>query len=332
MLAGCDQNSGSEQATDEIVSATQDVFAMDTYMTVTAYGEAAEEAVSAAITEIERLNALLTATDNTGEVYAVNQNGGGTLSEDGMYLLERSLEFYGSTEGAFNVAIFPIMAAWGFIDDHFGVPTEEELNGALELIDIGNISVDEEASSVTLKKEGMAIDFGGIAKGYTSSNVIRILETYGIENAVVNLGGNVQVLGTKPDGSFWRVGIINPFNPDTGIGVVEVADCAVITSGGYERYFVQDGVNYHHIIDPSTGYPANNGLVSVTIVSSDGTLADALSTSLFVMGVDNAISFLEKNSELFDAILITEDGEISVTEGLAENFTCEQSFSIIKTP
>lgn len=329
-FAGCGQTTVSGQSDTDTESATQDVFAMDTYMTVTAYGDGAEEAVSAAIAEIERLDALLTATDDTGETYTVNQNGGGSLSEDGMYLLERSLELYESTEGAFNVAIFPVMTAWGFVDDAFGVPSEAELKEALALLDVSSILVDTDGSTVTFAREGMAIDFGGIAKGYTSSRVIQILEEYGIESAVVNLGGNVQVLGEKVDGSAWRVGILDPANPDEGIGVLETIDCAVITSGGYERCFEEDGVIYHHIIDPSTGYPAENGLASVTIVSQDGTLADALSTSLFVMGLEKATAFWQKNSDSFDVIFITDSGEIYVTEGIADDFTAEQEVSVIE--
>lgn len=136
---------------------------------------------------------------------------------------------------------------------------------------------------VTLNKEGMKIDLGGIAKGYTSSKVMDIFKENGISSAVISLGGNVQTLNGKPDGSDWRVAVENPADTGSYIGVLSIKDKAVITSGGYERYFKQDGKTYHHIIDPANGYPANNGLTSVTIVSDDGTLADGLSTSLFIM-------------------------------------------------
>lgn len=327
--AGCGQTFGRDSS-KELPSATMDVFAMDTYMTVTAYGTKAEAAVTAAIDEIQRLDELLTATGETGEIYQVNQSGGGFLSEDGMYLLERSLELYQNTEGAFNVAIFPVMKTWGFVDDVFAVPEAEQLHEALALAVPEEIQIAPEDAGVTFLKEGMAIDFGGIAKGYTSVRVTEILKDYGIASAVINLGGNVQVMGTKTDGSAWRVGVINPANPDNTIGVLETADKAVITSGGYERYFEQDGICYHHIIDPATGYPAENGLASVTIVSADGVLADGLSTSLFVMGQEKGTQYWREHSEQFDVIFVTDGGEIFATEGLADAFTSEKSVQIIQ--
>ena len=162
----------------------------------------------------------------------------------------------------------------------------------------------------------MKIDLGGIAKGYTSSRIMDIFKENGITSGLVNLGGNVQALGTKTDGSNWRVAVQSP-------------DEAVITSGGYERYFEQDGVTYHHIIDPKTGYPAENGLVSVTIVSSDGTLADGLSTSLFIMGEEKAAEFWKAHSDEFEAILETDDGTIYVTEGLKDSFTTDLDMKVI---
>ena len=152
----------------------------------------------------------------------------------------------------------------------------------------------------------------------------------GISSAVISLGGNVQTLNGKPDGSDWRVAIENPADTGSYIGVLSIKDKAVITSGGYERYFKQDGKTYHHIIDPATGYPANNGLTSVTIVSDDGTLADGLSTSLFIMGPEKAQKYWKEHSDEFDTILVKDDGSILVSEGLAEYFTSESDFTIIK--
>lgn len=329
LTAGCGQTFGTASS-KELPSAMMDVFAMDTYMTVTAYGTKAEAAVTAAIDEIQRLDELLTATGETGETYQVNQNGGGSSSEDGMYLLERSLELYQNTEGAFNVAIFPVMKAWGFVDDVFAVPEAEQLQEALALAVPEEIQIASGDAVITFLKEGMAIDFGGIAKGYTSVRVTEILKDYGIASAVINLGGNVQVLGTKTDGSAWRVGVIDPADPDNTIGVLETADKAVITSGGYERYFEQDGIRYHHIIDPATGYPTENGLASVTIVSADGVLADGLSTSLFVMGQEKGTQYWREHSDQFDVIFVTDGGEIFVTEGLADAFTSEKTVQIIQ--
>ena len=193
-----------------------------------------------------------------------------------------------------------------------------------------NVLYDENKQEVTLDKEGMKIDLGGIAKGYTSSKVMDIFKENGISSAVISLGGNVQALNGKPDGSDWRVAVENPADTENYLGVLSIKDKAVITSGGYERYFEQDGKTYHHIIDPSTGYPANNGLTSVTIVSDDGTLADGLSTSLFIMGPEKAQEYWKKHSDEFDTILVKDDGSILVSEGIADNFTSESDFMVIK--
>lgn len=316
--------------TDETTEATQSIFAMDTYMTVTAYGARAEEAVDAGISEIQCLDSLLSTGDENSEVAQINSAGSGVLSEDTQYLLERSLSIWESTGGVFDITIYPLMNEWGFTSGDYKVPSEETIHSLLNLVDAANIEFDQETSTLTFAKEGMKIDFGGIAKGYTSSRLMEIFSNYGIESALVNLGGNVQVLGSKVNGTAWRVGIQDPNDSDSYIGGVSVTDKAVITSGGYERYFEQDGVTYHHIIDPSTGYPADSNVSSVTIVSDDGTLADGLSTSLFIMGVDKAADYWRKNSDLFDAILMTDDGDIYVTEGIASQFFSDNSFNIIK--
>lgn len=338
IFSGCSK--GSEEKTAETTQTAQeenenqeaqkDIFAMDTYMSLTAYGENSQEAVDKAADEIERLDALLSTGDSESEIAKLNQNGNGQLSEDAGYLVERSMELYKETDQAFDIAIYPVMEAWGFTTQEYRVPAAEELAALLPLTDVSHIDYDPETREISFEEEGMKIDLGGIAKGYTSSRIIDIYKECGIKSGMVNLGGNVQVLGTKTDGSKWRVAIQSPDEAEDYLGILEIQDRAVITSGGYERYFEQDGAAYHHIIDPATGYPANNGLVSVTIVSEDGTLADGLSTSLFIMGQEKAISFWKEHSDEFDAILETEDKMLYVTEGIAENFTSEFQTEIIK--
>jgi thiamine biosynthesis lipoprotein len=165
----------------------------------------------------------------------------------------------------------------------------------------------------------MEIDLGSVAKGYTGDRVIELLRENGVTSALLNLGGNVQALGTKPDGSPWRVAVQDP-SGDGCLGVLEIDDQAVITSGGYERYFVEDGVTYWHIIDPADGAPARSGLISVTIVGDSGLLCDGLSTSLFVMGLEDAAQFWRENGG-FEAVFVTESGQILITEGLQERFS-----------
>ena len=156
------------------------------------------------------------------------------------------------------------------------------------------------------------------------------MQEYDITSAILNLGGNVQLVGAKPDGSSWKVGIKSPDEQEEYLGVLSAKNKAIITSGGYERYFEENGRKYHHIIDPKTGMPAYNGLQSVTIVSEDGTLADGLSTALYVMGTEEAVKFWQDHSDEFDAILYTDDGTLYVTEGIADTFTSSHSITVLE--
>ena len=235
--------------------------------------------------------------------------------------MDAALDLYDSTGHVFDITIYPVMKLWGFADQKYKVPTDDQLAAALSLVDAGTLDYNKSKKTVAFTQEGTQIDFGGIAKGYTSATVAQLFKDMGVTSGLINLGGNVQTVGLKPDGSEWKIGIQDPNNSDGMLGVVETHDKAVITSGGYERYFEEDGVTYHHIIDPATGYPANNGLTSVTIVCDDGTLADGLSTSLFIMGRDKATAYWQKHPKDFDFILCQDDGTLVVTEGLKDIFT-----------
>lgn len=326
------ENTESSSQSDDAESqeASTELFAMDTYMSLKAYGENAQEAVDAAADEIKRLDEVLSTGDENSDVGQINANGGGSLTDDTSYLLERSIELYEKTDGLFDIAIYPVMEAWGFTTQNYRVPEDSELKELLKLTDASKIQYDEKNKKVSFNQDGMKIDFGGIAKGYTSARIMDIYKEHGVESGLANLGGNVQVLGTKTDGSKWRVAIQSPSSEEEYLGILTTQDKAVITSGGYERYFEQDGKTYHHIIDPRTGYPAENGLISVSIVSSDGTLADGLSTSLFIMGEEKAEAFWKEHSDEFDMILEAEDGTLSVSEGIADQFESEHKVNVIK--
>ena len=326
--AEADTNSKTQNEEDK--SESRDIFAMDTYMTLTAYGKNAKKALDEAVDEINNIEQLVSTGIDGSEVSQINKNGKGSVSETTGYLIKRSKEIYDSTNGVFDITIYPIMQAWGFPTENYCVPGKKELKKLRGLMGADHVLYDEKKQEVTLNKEGMKIDLGGIAKGYTSSKVMDIFKENGISSAVISLGGNVQTLNGKPDGSDWRVAVENPADTGSYIGVLSIKDKAVITSGGYERYFKQDGKTYHHIIDPANGYPANNGLTSVTIVSDDGTLADGLSTSLFIMGPEKAQKYWKEHSDEFDTILVKDDGSILVSEGIADYFTSESDFTIIK--
>lgn len=320
-----------EEPSAQSTSDTREIFAMDTVMTVTAYGDQAKEAVQAAAEEIDRLDALFSVGNASSDITRLNENTSVVVSGETCELIRRSKELYQSTEGALNIAVYPLMEAWGFTNGEYRVPDQKEIDAILTCMDVEAISCNENTGEVTLS-ERMGIDLGAIAKGYTSARLMGIFTSYDITSAIVSLGGNVQALGNKPDGTKWRVAVENPFSEDreTYAGILEIKDKAVITSGAYERYFEQEGKRYHHIIDPATGYPAENGLASVTIVSGDGTLADALSTALFVMGKDKALAYWKEHADEFDVILIEDDGKMTITEGLRECFSSQKQFSIVQ--
>ena len=320
-LAGCSGKNGETDGTDANAEPySKDIFAMDTYMTVSAYGEQGEKAVDSAVNEINRLDALLSTGKDTSEVSALNKNEGGDLSADTNALMDAALDLYESTDHVFDITIYPVMKLWGFTDQNYKVPSDGDLKAALELVDASTLDYNQSKKTVDFTVKGTKIDFGGIAKGYTSAAVAQLYRDLGVTSGLVNLGGNVQAVGFKPDGHEWRIGIQDPLDAESMLGVVSIHDAAVITSGGYERNFEKDGVVYHHIIDPSTGYPADSGLVSVSIVSKDGTLADGLSTSLFIMGKDKAADFWRAHKKDFDFVLCEEDGTLIVSNGLKDKF------------
>lgn len=322
MLTAC-QNS------DENKKVSKDIFAMDTYMTVTAYGKNAENGVNKAVDEINRLETVLSAEKQESDIYKLNETGSGTLSTDTKNIVSKALEINKTTNGAFDISIYPLMVKWGFTTQKYNVPSKNEISKLLKDVDSSKIIFDEKSGNIKLK-ENMKIDLGGIAKGYTSSRVMQIFKECGVTSGLVSLGGNVQALGTKTDGTAWQIAIENPDKSSDYIGVVSVKDKAVITSGGYERYFEKNGKTYHHILDPETGYPAESGLKSVTIVSDDGTLADALSTSLFVMGKEKALDYWREHKNEFDTVLVEDNGDITITGGLEKIFKSNFKFDTVK--
>lgn len=333
LLSGCgtytDTSQGKTNLTD-IPMASQELFAMDTYMTVTGYGEKCEEAVEAAVIEIQRLEALFSVGRESSEVSVLNRDGTAVLSEDIAVVIRQALDLYDSTDGAFDISVYPLMELWGFTTDNFKVPSSDVLKSTLEYVDASKIQYDAKTNVANLQP-GQGIDLGGIAKGYTSDRIMQIFEEYDLVSGMVSLGGNVQCYLGKADGSPWRCGIQDPDDQDSLMCVVSVKDKAVITSGGYERYFTdeQTGKTWHHILDPKTGYSAESGLISVTIVSEKGMLADGLSTAVFIMGLDKSIDYWREHQDLFDMILVTEEREIYITEGISDSVSSDYPFNII---
>ena len=313
ILMGCGSPAASAGQEGKLTST---IYAMDTVMELTIYG-GTQDVISEACNRINHLEALLSTTNETSEISQLNRNGSAALSADTEALLRRGLALCKETEGALDLSVYPIVRAWGFTTGQHQVPSDETILSLLSNVDYTKIALD--GGTATLP-EGMEIDLGSIAKGYTGDLITAFFAENGITSALMNLGGNVQALGTRPDGSLWKVGVQDP-SGDGYLGALEISDCAVITSGGYERYFTDESGNlYWHIMDPATGRPAHSGLVSVTIVGKEGVRCDALSTALFIQGETQAIEFWKSHGD-FEMLLVTEDNRLLITPELYQGFT-----------
>lgn len=317
ILTGCSAPAEEMQQPVE-----RSLFAMNTYMTFTAYGEDAQAALQEAEECIQQVEGLWSVTDKDSEIYQANHSGGQpvTVSEETAEIISFALEMAQRTGGALDPTIYPVLTAWGFTTDSKQVPSQQQIAQLLEQVGYDRIQIN--GSELTVP-DGMELDLGAVGKGYTADLVTEILRRHGVTSALISLGGNIQAIGSRPDGSDWRLGIRAPWESGN-LGVLTVSDAAVVTSGGYENYFDDEQGNiYWHILDPSTGYPADSGLQSVTIVGREGKMCDALSTALFVMGAQSAEQYWRENGG-FEMLLVTDSGEILITEGIAEDFTLNE--------
>lgn len=308
LLAGC---ADSQQT-------TKDVWAMDTYMALTAYGKGAEDALAKAEDKINELDALLSVTSENSDIWRINNSNGQPVevADDTAEIIRTAIEYGGKT-GTLDVTIYPVLKEWGFTTQDYKIPDDEILDSLLENVDYSAIQLDGNTVAIP---ENYMIDMGSLAKGCASDKVIEELRENGVKSAIISLGGNVQSLGNKPDGSQWKVAVKNPFSPSENICILSIGEKAVVTSGSYERFFTgDDGKNYWHIIDKTDGYPADNGLVSVTIIGGSGIMCDALSTALFISGTEQAQEYWRTNGG-FDMVLVTDDGRLLYTDGIADSF------------
>lgn len=317
LICGCTSNTTEEY--------TKTIFAMDTVMDLKIYSDNGDNALEEAENEILRIEKLFDRGNKDSEIYKINQNKTLKVSSDISEVISDAIAISQETNGAFDITIAPVMDLWGFLGSAFKVPSDAELTSALSNVGYKNVQIKDNQLSIS---ENTTIDIGGIGKGYASDKVAELLKKSGVKSAIISLGGNVYAIGKKPNNSLWTVGIANPKNPAQPIGKIQISDKAVVTSGGYQRYFEQDGITYHHIIDPQTGKSADNGLASVTIIADSGTRADGLSTSLFVMGLENSIEFWRSNKN-FEAVFIDDHGTVYVTSGINNYFESDYKYIII---
>jgi thiamine biosynthesis lipoprotein len=268
---------------------------MNTVMQFKIWGNDAENGYGRIITKLQDLESSWSATSEDSILWQLNNDNQLFQLEPGQAALLSKAEMLSKrTGGAFNPKMRCLSEAWGFYNEQYRIPTQEEIDNALK---------------------NPQWDLGGAMKGYAGQECIELLADLKIDRALLNLGGNVQTYGSKPDGSPWQIGIQNPDGGDY-VGIISVSGTmSIVTSGDYQRYFEQGGIRYHHILDPQTGYPADSGLHSVTVICADGMTADCLSTALFVMGLEKGSAFW-RDSKDFEAVFITEDGSIYATEGV----------------
>ena len=306
------------------------IFAMDTVMDLTFYGvdpEAAlkgvqEELVAGLYSQEEKLST----TKETSELYALNEQGQASLSPETAELLTQALELCALTHGALDITAYPAVRAWGFTTGSYRVPDQAELEQLAAGIDYTQLEVDEQEGTARIP-QGMAVDLGAVTKGYAGDRLAQQLEQVNITSALLDLGqSTIRVVGSKPDGSPWRIAVQDPAG-EGYLGVIELTDLAVGTSGGYQRFFEQDGETYWHILDPDTAAPARSGLTSVTVVGRSGLVCDGLSTALFVMGLEEGAQFWRSHPELeVELLFVTEDRTLYITPGMEEMFSLGQGY------
>lgn len=322
IFSGCTQAQSSSSA-----ATVKELYAMDTVITLTLYSDNAQEEITKVNEEIKRLENLFSATIDSSDVSRINKGAGSyvLVSQDTLNVIETALCGGKMSDGALDITVYPIVKAWGFTTGDYKVPKDSEISQLLKNVNYNNITVDKENSSVKIEKN-MALDLGAVAKGYTSACIAQLLKDMGETAAIVNLGGNVETVGEKEDKSKWTVAIENPNKKDY-LCKLSVNECSVITSGAYQRNFTQDGITYHHIIDPATGYPANSGITSATVVADNSALGDALSTAVYVMGVEKAIKMYQVY-RCFDFVILDDSNTLYVSQGLKDNFQLADDTSL----
>ena len=278
----------------------------------------AEEVKKRVFAEVDRLESKLSRTEPGSSVSEINSNAGITpvsVDEEVFAVIEDALYYAEITGGAFDPTVAPLVDQWGFIDQNYRVPEAEELEAALELVDYSLVEINYDQLTVFLPVEGMALELGGIAKGYIVDRVLEMLREEGLENAYVN-AGDIGLLGNRPDGDPWRIGIRNPRDNQDVIAIIPLTDKSVDTSGDYERVFEEKGVRYHHLLDPFSGMPADN-LASVTVIADTTMDADVLSTAAFILGLEKGMALIEDREDL-EAVFITPELEIHISSGLKD--------------
>ncbi len=325
LLSGCSRSRESSRT----------ALVMDTVCTVRAYGKQPSDLQDRLFTRLVQIESVFSTTIPDSDISRINAAAGIVpveVSSETLRVLGIALEISRLSGGAFDPTIGPLVALWGIGTDSQHVPAPEEISAVLPLVDYQLVQIDEHENTVFLPQRGMQLDAGGIAKGYAADELAGMIRAAGVYSAVIDLGGNIYVVGWKQDKIPWNVGFKDPLDTSQIFAGVAVSDRTVVTSGVYERFFVAEGIRYHHILDPVTGYPVRNGLLSCSIVASSSVLADALATAVFVLGTNKGLALL--SSPVLSTLAYTERGDGEKTESTVtiEGFTVSESRKIVATP
>lgn len=306
-------------------------FCMSTEITYKVFGENAASAVAEAEAALLRLENILSRFIPDSEVSMINQNAGKEyvdVSSETFEVLSCASRLSEISGGLFDITVGPLIDLWNY-KHSFQVPEDEKIRHVLSLVNYRDLLLNPDEQSASLRRPEQSIDLGGIGKGYISDCLVKTLQKYGIVSAFVNIGGNVSTLGNKPDGSSWSVGIRHPRHDGYLIGAVKVTGQAVVTSGDYERYFIDGtGKRRHHIINPTTGYPVESGLISVTVVADSAMIADGLSTAIFAAGMDKGLGYLTHFPGV-DVVLVDNHQRVFITRGLKEIYQTVEGIDVI---
>lgn len=292
-------------------------FLLNTIVEITIYDKNSQKLINEMFNEIQSMENRYSRYMEDSEISTINNNPGTfvNVSEDTFELIEQGLYFSTISDGLFDISIGPLVDLWGINQENPKVPSQAEIDSVKGRIDYRKISINRENKTISVAS-GISLDTGAIAKGFITDKLVSVLREKKVDSALLNLGGNLYLHGTKPDGSFWTVGIRDPFGLQGDyIATVSLTDMSIVTSGIYERFFEEDGKRYHHILNPKTGYPEDNELASVSILSPSSTMCDGLSTTCFLLGLNDGMELIESLDDA-EVIMITKDKKIYLSSGI----------------
>ncbi len=312
----------------------RDIFALGTWIEFQVYAPEEKAAfVDEALLMVQDIDNRMSARVDMSEISKINKNAGigpVKVSEDTFAVIEKGLSYGKTTDGYFDILVGPLIRLWGFYDDVQHVPAEEKIKELLPLTDLDKIEIDPDTKEIFLTEKGMALDLGGIAKGYAADEIADYLKGKGIEKGILNFGGNLWVLGQKNQKEDWNIGIRHPAKEEiTQIVSLPLSDGCAVTSGSYERYFEENGIRYSHILDPKTGKSVDNNVASVTVIGKNSADCDAVSTAVVLLGEEKGLRLLKELS--MEGVIITNDKQIIATENIYKNIkVMDNSYRLVK--